>query len=160
MEAIIKNQERLEVTYSILAYELTGLQAKYDESQKLLEQTTYMLKLAQFHLHQSHTVPMPNTAPTAPHSSYMCRAPRAASKFTSTPLGENPAKPDSGTDSETDSGEGSVVFDTAVLQPAPKNARTRYTGLFCDLVYNNRTKKMQPSAARIEKTTGLKHGTE
>jgi len=57
METIFKNQARLELNYSILASELTDLQAKYADSQMLLEQTTYMLKLEQLKVQQKHTFP-------------------------------------------------------------------------------------------------------
>ena len=57
METIFKNQARLELNYSILASELTDLRAKYADSQMLLEQTTYMLKLEQLKVQQKHTFP-------------------------------------------------------------------------------------------------------
>ena len=136
MESIAKNQQRLETVYSTIAYELTGLQAKYAESQRMLEQTACMLKLAQRKLKEQNSSPVIANENTASNGN-----------------NAGVAHGVSDTSSDTESDCGSMHIDTAVLQPAPENARTRYTGLFCDLVYGDRQHKLQSI-----KTSGVKAG--
>ena len=126
MESIARNQQRLETVYSTLAYELTGLQAKYAESQRMLEQTACMLKLAQRKQQKQNISPVIANEDTARNGNSAKVAPGV-----------------SDTSSDTESDCGSMHIDTAVLQTAPINARTRYTGLFCDLVYDDRQHKLQ-----------------
>jgi len=126
MESIARNQQRLETVYSTLAYELTGLQAKYAESQRMLEQTACMLKLAQRKQQKRNISPVIANEDTARNGNSANVAPGV-----------------SDTSSDTKSDCGSMHIDTAVLQTAPINARTRYTGLFCDLVYGDRQHKLQ-----------------
>ena len=136
MESIAKNQQRLETVYSTIAYELTGLQAKYAESQRMLEQTACMLKLAQRKLKEQNSSPVIANENTASNGNTA-----------------GVAHGVSGSSSDTESDCGSMHIDTAVLQTAPENARTRYTGLFCDLVYGDRQHKLQSI-----KTSGVKAG--
>ena len=138
MESIAKNQQRLETVYSTIAYELTGLQAKYAESQRMLEQTACMLKLAQRKLQEQNISPVTANAATA-----------------RTGINTRVAHGVSDTSSDNESDSGSMHIDTAVLQTAPVNARTRYTGLFCDLVYGDRQHKLQSI-----KTSGVKAGLQ
>jgi len=138
MESIAKNQQRLETVYSTIAYELTGLQAKYAESQRMLEQTACMLKLAQRKLKEQNSSPVIANENTASNGNT---------------AGVAHGVSDSSSDTESDCG--SMHIDTAVLQTAPENARTRYTGLFCDLVYGDRQHKLQSI-----KTSGVKAGLQ
>jgi len=138
MESIAKNQQRLETVYSTIAYELTGLQAKYAESQRMLEQTACMLKLAQRKLKEQNSSPVIANENTASNGNT---------------AGVAHGVSDSSSDTESDCG--SMHIDTAVLQTAPENARTRYTGLFCDLVYGDTQHKLQAI-----KTSGVKAGLQ
>ena len=146
MESILKNQERLKLTYSILASELTDLQAKYDDSQMLLEQTTYMLKLEQLKMQQNHNFPIQDTSLGASPSSCMFDAnrkqevvPNAANKSKSaSPVHKYLAQRDiSENDSEIDPRDWIV--------PRPKTHTHSTLDSFCDLVYVDSTKNIQPS---------------
>jgi len=136
MESILKNQERLKLTYSILASELTDLQAKYDDSQMLLEQTTYMLKLEQLKMQQNHKFPVPDTSLGAPPTSCMFDAnrkqevvPNAANKSKSASrIDKYIVQCDhSETDSETDSRDW--------IMPRRKTHTHGAPDTLCDLVY-------------------------
>ena len=116
MESILKNQQRLELMYSNLEYELTALQAKYDDSQKLLEQTTYMLKLEQMNVQQNAANKSKSASPV---HKYLAQR----------DLSEN--------DSEIDPRDWIV--------PRPKTHTHGTLDTFCDLVYVDSTKNMLPS---------------
>ena len=154
MEYTLKYHDKLQVAYCHLTAELKTLQTRCDESRNLLDQTTHMLRQMQNSMEKERKAQVVGALGHAPNALGTLDASKAPRLWDPTPLGNRGALvycASTDTDSEPDS-EAGLPFDTAIMQPAPKNACTnKYTEYFCDLFCSRNTKKAQPTAQKTPK---------